>query len=45
MEEKVELEWRAEKLNVLEHETRELFVPAILNGSFGCTDQLRRVLY
>ena len=34
----------AEKLKSLEEETRESFVPAIMNRSFSCTDQLRRVI-
>ena len=34
----------AERLKALEHETRESFVHAILNRSFSCTDQLRRVI-
>ena len=34
----------SKSLVALEHETRESFVPAILNRSFSCTDQLRRIL-
>ena len=34
----------AGRLSALEHATRESFVPAILNRSFSCTDQLKRVI-
>ena len=34
----------AGRLNALERETRESFDPAILNRSFSCTDQLRKVI-